>query len=154
MSNIVLFALCLASACARYYVRVRVQREFSIDDGILLLGIACLIVAMGLLATFIDNMYVVGASEAGNIVGVPLPADFIQQAYYFQKMVTVALVLTWTAIVCVKFSYLFLFRRLISRLPHMTTYWWFAVVTNALISIYGGIIYGVACPHFNSLKSC
>ena len=154
VSNIVLFALCIASACARYYVRIRIQKEFTSDDGILLLGIVCLIVAMGLLGTFIDKMYVIGASEAGNVVGVPLPSDFIQQAYDFQKLVTVALVLTWTAIVCVKFSYLFLFRRLISRLPHMTTFWWFAVVYNAVVSVYGVIIYGVACPHYNSLKAC
>ena len=149
-----MFALCLVSAWARYYVRIRLQKEFSSDDGILLFGIVCLLVAMGLLSTFIDKMYVVGASQSGNLVGVPLPSDFLQQAYDFQKFVTIAMVLTWMSIVSVKFSYLFLFRRLISRLTYMAWFWWFAVVYNGVISIYGGAVYGIACPHYYSLKSC
>lgn len=154
ISNLVLFALSVCSACARYYIRIWVQKQFSSDDGILLFGIACLVVAIGLLVTIIDEMYVVGTSESGNLVNVPLPSDFIEQAYEFQKMVTVALILTWCTIVSVKFSYLFLFRRLISRMPRMTAYWWIATVYNALISIYGAIVYGVECPHYYSLKAC
>lgn len=144
----------MISACARYYIRIFIQKQFSSDDGILLFGLACLIAAIGVLLTIVDKMYLIGASESGNLTDVPLPDDFIEQAYVFQKMVTVSLVLTWCSIVSVKFSYLFLFRRLIGRIPKMTTYWWIAVVYNAMISIYGGIVYGVACPDFYSLKAC
>lgn len=154
VSNLVLFALCMVSVCARFYIRVVIQKQFSSDDGILLFGIACLIVAIGLLFTFIDKMYIVGAAESGNLVSVSLPADYIEQSFEFQKMVTVALVLTWCSIVSVKFSYLFLFRRLISRLPGMMVYWWIAAVYNGMISIYGAIVYGVACPEFYTLRAC
>jgi len=143
----------MISACARYYIRIHIQKQFSSDDGILLFGIACLIAAIGILLNIVDKLYLVGASESGNLVNVPLPGDFIEQAFEFQKMVTVALVLTWSAIVSVKFSYLFLFRRLIGRLPRMVTYWWIAVVYNGMISIYGAIVYGVACPNYYSLKA-
>lgn len=144
----------MCSVCARYYIRVYIQKQFSSDDGILLFGVACLIVAIGLLFKFADKMYIVGSQESGDLIGVPLPGDFIEQAYDFQKLVTVALILTWLTIVSVKFSYLFLFRRLIGRMPKLIAYWWFAAVYNAVISTYGAIVYGVECPHFYSLKNC
>ena len=153
VSNLVLFALCLASTIARFYVRIHVQRQFSIDDGILLFGVACLMSAMALLFTFADRMYLVGAVEAG-VTDIDLPSDFIQQAFDFHKLVTVALVLTWCSIVSVKFSYLFLFKRLINRIRPLIIYWWFTAVFNGMISIYGGIVYGVACPEYYSLKAC
>ncbi|KAL8860684.1 MAG: hypothetical protein Q9178_003037 [Gyalolechia marmorata] len=153
VSNLVLFSLCMVSACARYYIRIYVQKQFTSDDGILLFGLMCLIAAISVLLNFIDQMYVVGTSESGNLVHVSLPSNFIEQAYFFQKMVTVSLVLTWCSIVAVKFSYLFLFKRLVKGLPQMVTYWWIAAIYNAMISLYGGIVYGVACPNYYSLKS-
>ncbi|KAI9705086.1 MAG: hypothetical protein M1836_006869 [Candelina mexicana] len=126
---------------------------FTIDDGILLFGVVCLVVASGLLLKFVDKMYVVGASESSNLVHVSLPDDFISQAYDFHKLVTVALILTWCTIVCVKFSYLFLFRKLVVSMPRMTAYWWVAVNYNAVISIYGATVYAIGCPHYYSLKA-
>lgn len=128
------------------------QKEFSSDDGTLIFGIICLTAAMGLLASFIDKTYVIGAMESGNVVGVELPSNFIEISYIFQARVTAALVLTWTSIVCVKFSYLLLFRRLINRLPHML-FWWVAVVYNAASSAYGAAVYGLACPYYHTVKA-
>lgn len=108
---------------------------------------------MGVLFIFVDQMYLVGAAEEG-LTDIVLPSDFIQQAFDFQKYVTVALVLTWCSIISVKYSYLFLFKRLINRIRPLLIYWWFTAIFNAMISIYGAIVYGVACPHYYSLKAC
>ena len=148
-----LFALCICSVSTRCYIRFHIQKQFSLDDGILLFGVACLAAAIGLLMAFIDRMYVVSASESGDFPNTPIPADFAEQSYSFQKLVDVALVLTWFSIVSVKFSYLFLFRRLISRIPQLVTYWWIAAVFNGVISIYGSIVYGVVCRDFYSVKA-
>ena len=147
----VLFALCLTSASARFYVRIRIQKQFSIDDGVLLFGIACLISAMALLFTFVDKMYLVGALENG-IPMVQLPADFIEQAFDFQKLVVIALILTWCSMASVKFSYLFLFKKLINRVRSILIYWWFVVVFNALVAAYGASVYIVACPTFYNIE--
>ena len=144
----------MVSACAHYYIRTHVQKQFTSDDGILLFGLMCLIAAIGVLLKSIDQIYVVGASESGNLMNVSLPSNYIEQAYFFQKMVTVSLVLTWCSIVAVKFSYLFLFRRLVKGLPQMVTYWWIAAIYNAIISVYGSIVYGVVCPNYYSLIAC
>ena len=153
VSNLVLFVLCLISSCARFYIRIGVQKNFSLDDGVLLFGVGCLIAAMALLFTFIDKMYLVGATQS-DPPGIELPSDFIEEAFVFQKFVTVALILTWCSIVSVKFSYLFLFKKLIDRIRPMIIYWWFVAVFNATISLYGASVYIAACPDFYSLKAC
>lgn len=148
-----LFALCLASACVRYYVRIYIQRQFSIDDGILLFGIACLVSAIVLLHSFIDELYLVGALQEGT-PGISLPSDFISQAFDFGKLSTVAQVLTWCSLASVKFSYLFLFKKLIDRIRPMIIYWWVTAVFNALTSLYIAAVYMVVCPYYYSTKAC
>lgn len=108
---------------------------------------------MGLLFKLVDKMYLVGASEAGT-PGLVFPPDFLDQAYDFQKFAAVALILTWCSIVSVKFSYLFLFKKLLSRVPALVIYWWVVAVFNAIISAYGASVYIAACPTFYNIKSC
>ena len=95
----------------------------------------------------VDKLYLVEALE-GDSVPIGLPVDFLQQVFDFEKLVTGALVLTWCSIISVKFSYLFLFRKLIDRLRPMKIYWYIAVVFNAVVSIYGLIIYAVVRPWY------
>ncbi len=153
VSNSVLFALCLISSFARLYIRIGVQKNFSIDDGLLLFGVGCLIAAMTLLFIFVDRMYLVGAIESGTL-GIEHSSAIIKDVFDLHKFVTVGLVLTWCSIISVKFSYLFLFKRLIDRLRPMIIYWWFVAVFNAIISVYGAAVYFAICPHFYSLRSC
>lgn len=153
VSTLVLFIVCLVSACARFYIRIRIQKSFAIDDGILLIGIACLISATAVLFTAFDKMYLVGAAEAG-ASGLTFPLDFMEQAFDFQKLAVVSLILTWCCIVSVKFSYLLLFRTLADRIRPMAIYWWFAAIFNAIVSAYGAAVYILACPDFYNMKSC
>ena len=140
------------SVTVRYYVRFFIQKQVSIDDGILLFGILCLISAMVLLFIFVDNLYLVEALE-GNIIPTDLPVDFLQGVSDFERLVVGAMVLTWCSIISVKFSYLFLFRKLIDRVRSIVIYWWVAVVFNALISIYGIIIYAGIRPWYCTTNS-
>ena len=107
---------------------------------------------MVILLTIIDKLYLVEAVNAG--VQIELPPDVIEQAFAFHKFSVVALILSWCSIVAVKFSYLFLFRKLIDRMPRMITYWWVAGAFNGLISAYGTTVYVVTCPYFYNLKEC
>ena len=140
------------SVTVRYYVRFFIQKQLSIDDGILLFGILCLISAMVLLFIFVDNLYLVEALEGNNIPS-DLPVDFLQGVSDFERLVVGAMVLTWCAIISVKFSYLFLFRKLIDRVRSIVIYWWVAVVFNALIAIYGIIIYAGVRPWYCTTNS-
>lgn len=106
-----------------------------------------MISAIVLLFIFVDDLFLVEALE-GNTIPADLPVDFLQQVFDFEKLVVGALVLTWCAIISVKFSYLFLFRKLIDRIRPMVIYWWVAVIFNALISIYGIVIYAAIRPWY------
>ena len=151
MSNSILFGVCLFCVSCRYYVRLFIQKQFSIDDGILFLGTLSLISATVLLFVFIDGLFLVEALE-GDSIPPDLPVDFLQQVSIFERFATGALVLTWCAIICVKFSYLF-FRQLIDRLQPMKVYWWIAVVFNGVISIYGIVVYAAIRPWYCTTTS-
>lgn len=102
---------------------------------------------MVLLFVFVDDLFLVEALE-GNTIPTDLPVDFLERVFDFEKLAVGALVLTWCAIISVKFSYLFLFRKLVDRIRPMVIYWWVAVVFNAVISIYGIIIYAAIRPWY------
>ncbi len=129
------------------------QKQLSSDDDILLFGIACLIVVMVLLFVLVDKMYMVEATET-EMIGVELSSNFIEQTYDFQKLVTVTLILIWCSIISIKFSYLFLFKKLINRIRSMIIYWWFTVIFNVMISSYEAVVYVAACSDYYNIKSC
>jgi hypothetical protein len=152
VANVVLFVLCLIVTSVRFYIRICVQQQLSVDDGILLFGILCLISAMAILLTIVDKLYVVGAIENGVPVD-QLPSNFIDQAFDCQKFIDIALILSWLSMVSVKYSYLFLFKKLISRVWPMIIVWWFAAVFNGLVPAYGVSIYILICPTFYNLNT-
>ena len=96
----------------------------------------------------IDKMYLVQALVFG-VPGADIPPDILQQSYKFHKWITVTLMLAWCAIMAVKFSFLFFFRKLIERLRPMIIYWWVVTAFNVAILGYGIAVYYVACPYYN-----
>ena len=134
---------------ARFYIRIRIQRTFSLDDGILLFGLCCLTCAEGLLFVYWDDMYVVEA-----LLMRPAQAtfsmNFMDNAFAYQKWVTTSLVLLWMAVASVKFSFLFLFRKLIDRLRPLVIYWWVAVASNLVAVVLGISNYLLACPQYGA----
>lgn len=131
------------------------QKQVSIDDWFLLFAICCLICAVGILFTFLDQMYLAEALLFGLPgVTIALPPDFIEQTYEYQKLVAVVCILTWCSIISVKFSFLFLFRKLIDRIRPLVIYWRVVVLLNTLVFGYGTSVYIISCPHFYNIKTC
>lgn len=100
----------------------------------------------------IDKMYLVQAM----IVRLPsadIPPNFIEQSHGFHKWITVSLMLSWCAIMAVKFSFLFLFRKLIDRIRPSIIYWWVVVAFNIVVLGYGISVYYVACPYYNDPRA-
>lgn len=79
------------------------------------------------------------------------PQD-LNRIFEFRKLVTASLILTWVAMMAVKFSFLALFRRLIDRIPPLIKYWRVIVAFNIAVTAYGASVYVVACPHFSGIK--
>lgn len=153
MSTSVLFAVCLVSVCARYYIRFAVQKEIALDDAFLAFGTACLTAAMVVLYFNMDDMYFTEAmTYAPTRLGRPPQPQDMDRVFQFRKLVTASLILTWVAMMAVKFSFLALFKRLIDRIHSLTMYWWVVVAFNLAVTGYGASVYVIACPHFSGMK--
>ena len=149
MSTAVFFGLCLLSAVSRFYIRLHVQKQLSIDDGFLIIALCCLICALAIMySVTVDKMYLVQALSIG-LPSADIPPDFIQQSVDFHKWITITLMLAWCAIMAVKFSFLFLFRKLIDRIRPLIIYWWVVTAFNIIVLGYGVSVYYVACPYYN-----
>ena len=144
MSTTLLFVLCIISVCARYYIRLAVQKEFGLDDAFLTFGTACLVIGMIILYINIDNLYFVQA-----ITHAPTRFAFrsqdLNRVLKFRKLVTPSLILTWVAMMTVKFAFLALFWRLIDRIPPLIRYWRVVVAFNLAVTGYGVSVYLVPC---------
>ena len=146
---------------SRFYIRIGLQREFSIDDAFLVLAICCLICAAVITySVTLDNLYQAAAMSANLSTIAFLKEDvsvdpgLLQPIYSYLKWYTVDQTLAWSSIVAVKFSFLFLFRRLINRMPRLITYWWFVIAFNTIAWGYGFSIYFLICPYYNNPKIC
>lgn len=82
-----------------------------------------------------------------------IPSDIIDQVQWFRKLSTAFLVLTFTTIFAVKFSFLFLFKALIRNVRQIKIYWWTVVVTTAAVWALGVVENFLPCPNFGP-KSC
>ncbi|KAL8934632.1 MAG: hypothetical protein Q9216_005807 [Gyalolechia sp. 2 TL-2023] len=153
ISASLLFALCLVSVTARYYIRIVVQKEFKLDDVFLAFGTACMTAAMVVLYINMDDMYFteILTFEPAKLGRQPEPQD-LNRVFEFRRLVTASLILTWVAMMAVKFSFLALFKRLIDRIYSLTVYWWIVVVFNLAVTGYGASVYVIACPHFSGTK--
>ena len=151
MSTTLLFALCIISVCARYYIRLAVQKEFGLDDIFLAFGTVCLVAAMVLLYITMDNMYFTEAMTYAP-TRIASQVQDLNRVFSFRKLVTASLMLASLVMMAVKLSFLALFRRLIERIPPLIKYWRVVVAFNLVVSVYGASVYVIACPHFSGVK--
>ncbi|KAI4189225.1 MAG: hypothetical protein L6R41_001605 [Letrouitia leprolyta] len=100
-----------------------------------------------------DNMYLTEALtfEPAKLGRPPGPQD-LNKVFEFRRLVTASLILTWVAMMAVKFSFLALFKRLIDRIYSLAVYWWVVVAFNLAVTGYGASVYVIACPHFSGMK--
>lgn len=154
MSTAVLFALCLLSAASRFYVRLHVQKQFAIDDAFFVAALCCVICSIVILYSItIDNLYLVQAI-ALKLPNADIPPDFLQRSYDWQKWMIICLILSWSAIMAVKFCFLFFFRKLIDRIQPLVIYWWAVTAFNVIVLGYGVSVYLVSCPYFGEPSMC
>jgi hypothetical protein len=152
-----LFGLTLMAIVARLTIRFTMQKQFAIDDAVLIVGLCTLVAAFVILQTqVVDSMYMTMALRNG-VPGVVPPggmADIMQMGYDFHKWVTVTLILSWCSIMAAKFSILAFFWKLIDRIHWMKMYWFGVFILNLGILGYGLSVYYLACPYFYDPRSC
>ncbi|KAH7418055.1 hypothetical protein BKA64DRAFT_716848 [Cadophora sp. MPI-SDFR-AT-0126] len=153
-SSGILLAICIIAAFTRFWIRISIQRQFSMDDYFLVLGMCCLIASLSLLFYYIDDMMFIGALITGTAhINGDNSGSWKQRAFRYQEIVVIACILTWVAIISVKMSFLFLFKRLLGRMETMLVYWYFVLIFTLAISAYGFLVYILPCPYFYDERS-
>ncbi|KAJ4347927.1 uncharacterized protein N0V89_009299 [Didymosphaeria variabile] len=154
-SSSAFLGICLITVVFRCYIRFCIQREIGWDDGFLIFGLCCLIVGMTLLFTVIDTMYesenFVFGSGIATINPMEIP-NLLNRIAHYRTMSAVALMLMWLSMGCVKICFLAFFKKLIRQMPAMNIFWWFSLVFNAAVIVYGTTTYYVTCPYFGPEK--
>lgn len=130
-------------------IRLHYQKRLSIDDAFLVFAEICLCASVGLLYTFVDGLFLEEAlltRPSSTIV----PPDLDDQLIRFHLLSSVYLVLTYTTIFSVKFSFLFFFRILVCRIHKMVIYWWIVIAVTSVAWIWCAISIFVPCYHVDS----
>ena len=139
------------STSARFYVRIHLQKQLSIDDGLLVVAFCCLTIALSMMYSLAINGLYLEEALTTSLSGVHTPADPLQDINAFHKWATIILMLCWCAVMAVKFSFLFFFRRLIDRIPRLILYWWIVVFLNIAVFAYGIAVQYESCPYYSGI---
>lgn len=130
-------------------IRIRTRRQLRLDDYFIVLGLCCLCAATGLLLNIVRELFVAEVLVRGPTV--KLTMGDVQSIANMMTMNLSFRSLAWTTIVCVKFSFLMLFRLLIRRLPGgITTYYWMVVVCTSIAWLFVVSVDWLTCRHFGT----
>ncbi|MCJ1469806.1 hypothetical protein MMC07_008448 [Pseudocyphellaria aurata] len=141
----ILFAFSVLFVLARTTLRLRYQKRLFIDDAFLFFAEICLCASVGLLYAFADQLFFDEARALGWTVAVP--PDYSEKRNRSQKLSDAFIILTFTSIFAVKFSFLFFFRILIRRMHKMVVYWWTVVAVTTVAWIVCVLENFVLCPY-------
>jgi hypothetical protein len=147
----VAFAIC--TAFARSAIRFKARHKLFLDDYLVLVAVVFMIAAASIHNAVLDGLYLYRAVTRPNsrVVYDASELDILLPVTSY----SLAFVETsWTAIFCVKFSFLSLFYTLIRNLSvGLTRYYWGVVVFNVLTWAYMLSEAPILCPYFGAEAS-
>lgn len=138
----------MATYAIRNYIRIRVLKQFSAEDYLLLLAAVCLSAATALAYVTMpyqyDALQVIFDGDLGSISKV------LSNIPQIAKEEDLASSLWWFVVFPVKLAYLVFFRRLIIRQPIFNMWWWFSISFTVLGWITCVVADWVPCPYFTT----
>ncbi|KAF2260765.1 hypothetical protein CC78DRAFT_619957 [Lojkania enalia] len=145
------FCLALITRFIRITVKIHYRRPFSLDDCLVLIGAVCLIAATGLTYSWLDNFYL-GVVLAKDVsFGSSLAPEELKSFMNtdLNALFVSTMVLLWTAIFCVKGSFLTFSRPIVKAVGTLETY--YIIVTSATIVAwaYRVVQLILKCPKFS-----
>ena len=142
-----LFGLAIITHATRTYIRARILKQFSTEDVFLLFAVICLCCSTGLAYSAMQNLYdslavILHGGQSGLIFSI---LDHLPET---SKETNAETTLWWLVIFPVKLAYLFFFRRLISRLRDLNTWWWCVIVFTVPAGLISIAVCWLTCPYF------
>lgn len=124
----VLFSLSVVSVFARIGIRFHSSRKLSLDDCFVLVGLVSLSAVTALAYKTCNSVFLTSAVERDPRLILRLSPDAIGDLLKGTvQYLDAFIVLCWTAVFSVKFSFLAFFRHLIRRVENIHKYYWTVV---------------------------
>jgi hypothetical protein len=133
---IICLVLAVVFVSARNIARWLKERAFGAEDYFCWLAIAAYISLIGLYLNILTTIYTVTAVALGQVVP---PASFTSDGNHMMRCMFAIQLLFWTTLYSVKFSLLFLCRRLTVGLPTYEMVWT-GVVIFTILSFIGSLV--------------
>ncbi|KFY04279.1 hypothetical protein O988_00891 [Pseudogymnoascus sp. VKM F-3808] len=138
--NFVTLIVCLVLAilfvAARTIVRWKKEHTIQAEDYLCWLALASFVSLVGLYFNILDTIYIVTAVASGKAKPT---ATFVSDGNHMMRCMFAIQLLFWMSLYAVKFSLLFLFRRLALGLPLYEKIWT-GVVVFTMLSFIGSVI--------------
>ncbi|OTB13843.1 hypothetical protein K445DRAFT_13548 [Daldinia sp. EC12] len=130
----VVFIIAIISVLARAAIRFKTRRRLFVDDYLLFIAATFLAGSTGVIYHFCNWLYLTMAIQKDpSIVSHPDTQDIIDYINTFIQKYHAFLVISWTALVFVKFSFLAFFKQLIRQVQKIRSFYW-AVAALTVIS--------------------
>jgi hypothetical protein len=142
----------VASACRQLF-RYRHEDSLRLEDYLVLLATALLIVETGLVYSFSHRLYVIDAATTHLPVlsYVVKDPEFAQQLLETGATLVAYFTLGWAAIFAIKFSFLALFYRMLRNVSRkLRTYFWITVAATGVSGVVIILESFILCPKFGA----
>ncbi|KAI1469396.1 uncharacterized protein F4812DRAFT_457934 [Daldinia caldariorum] len=130
----VIFTIATISVFARAAIRIKTLRRIFVDGYLLFIAAAFLVGSTGLIYHLCDWLYLATAFQndpsAVSQLSTQAALDFTNK---FTQSYDIFLVISWTSVFYVKFSFLAFFKQLIRQVQKIHYFYW-AVVTLTVVS--------------------
>ena len=149
-----MLGVCLLAVAVRIAIRIRWRRRLFLDDYFLLFGLASLSGAAGLAFRLMRILFLTEVLETDHPLNYVFTVHDILEFNVAMAVVSSLVILSWTATYAVKFSFLALFKQLISRLSNkIKIYFWIIVGFTSLSWAYIVVEPFILCPVFGLSSS-
>jgi hypothetical protein len=146
-------ALAICMVVLRLYIRLRVRRRLFMDDYFVLVAMVTMIGSAYIFHAVSDGIYLYQALQAPNS-RVSMDWSELDTLMTVSSYTLAFVETSWTAIFCVKFSFLTLFHTLIRNLSNgLSRYYWGVVAFTVLTWAFMLCESPILCAHFGA-ESC
>ena len=106
VTSLIFFIISVVFTIGRIAIRWRFKRSLAVDDAFLVFAVLCLAVSLGLVVQSISSLYLIEALITRS-PSTSIPSDIFEQIARLRRLQMTFLILAFTAIFAVKFSFLF-----------------------------------------------
>ncbi|KAK7932038.1 hypothetical protein PG985_002750 [Apiospora marii] len=149
-----LFTLASVAFFGRITIRVWSRRRTYLDDGLLILGYLCLVLATAIFYKRARIIYLIFSLMRGDKDVVLIASQEIDDVFNQTYWSFCYMTFIWTTIYTVKLCYFAFFRTLLSRMPRpLIRYYWVCVIFTITAWLFCILQQLISCPHFGANTS-